>query len=80
MEYVQRLQGYDDEVAMEFSLNFRAEHSMVVGAQVEVTEETLAKVIGLPRTRREMVHKKNLQPKILRKFLEAGEALVKKGT
>jgi hypothetical protein len=33
MEYMLCLQGYDDEVALEFTLNYRDEHSMVVGAR-----------------------------------------------
>jgi hypothetical protein len=51
MEYVQRLQGYDNEFSLEFSLNFRAEHSMVVGTLVEVTEETMAGSYWLARDR-----------------------------
>jgi len=42
MEYVQFLQGYNDQRAMEFALKYRYEHSMVASYQVEVIEETLA--------------------------------------
>jgi hypothetical protein len=80
MEYVQCLQGYDDQVALEFTLNYRAEHSMVAGAQVEVTKETLAEVIGLPRSGERWYTRRTSQPEIMRQFLEPREALVKKGT
>jgi hypothetical protein len=48
MEYVYRLQGYDDEVDLEFALNFGVEQSMVAGTQMEVTKEIVVEVTGLP--------------------------------
>ena len=72
MEYVQCLQGYDDKVALEFSLNYRVENSMVDGAHVEVSE--------LPQKGEIWYTKRTLQPEIMKQFLEPREDLVKKGT
>ena len=49
IEYIQRLQGYDNEVVLGFNLNFKAEQSMVVGTLVEVTKEIVAQVTSLPK-------------------------------
>ena len=49
MEYIQRLQGYDNEVVSGFNLNFKAKQYMVVGTLVEVTKETVAQVASLPK-------------------------------
>jgi hypothetical protein len=35
MEYLHRLQGYDDNVALEFSINFREIRTEVVGTMVQ---------------------------------------------
>jgi hypothetical protein len=46
---------------------------------VEVIEETMAGIIGLPQTREQWYRKINSQPDVPRQFLERGEALVNKG-
>jgi hypothetical protein len=74
------LQGYNEDIALEFTLNYRVEHSTVSGTHVEVTEETMAEVIGLPHIGERWYSQRTSQPEILRQFLEPGEALVKKGT
>jgi hypothetical protein len=51
----------------------------VVGAHIEVMEETLAEVTAY-QDRKRWYMRRTLQPEVLRKFLEAKEALVKKGT
>jgi hypothetical protein len=48
MEYVLRLHGYNDEIVLEFILNYIVERSIVARTHVEVTEETMAEVTGLP--------------------------------
>jgi hypothetical protein len=50
MEYVLRLHGYNDEIALEFSLNYRVEHSIISVTHVEVTEETVEEITRLPQT------------------------------
>jgi hypothetical protein len=80
MEYVQHFQGYDNEVSLEFTLNFGVEQSMVVGTLVEVIEETVVEVTGFPRIGERWYSRRTSKPEILQQFLELGEALVKKGT
>jgi hypothetical protein len=50
MEYLNRLRGYDDNVALKFSINFREIRTEVAGTMVQVTEEVIVEVIGLPHT------------------------------
>jgi hypothetical protein len=80
MDYVLRLQGYDEDIALEFFLNYRAEYSIVLGTHVGVTEETMVEVTGLPQIREWWYNKRTSQLDVLRKFLEPREDLVNKGT
>jgi len=50
MEYLHKLQGYDDDVALEFSINFREIKTEVIGTMVPMTEEKIVEVIGLTHT------------------------------
>jgi hypothetical protein len=47
MEYVLRLHGYNDEIALIFSLNYRVEHSIVSVTHVEVIEGIVEEVTRL---------------------------------
>jgi hypothetical protein len=80
LEYLNRLQGYDDNVALEFAINFREIRTEVVVVVMQVTENVIAKVIGLPQMGERWYCRRRPKPKILEQFLELGGALVKKGT
>jgi len=80
MDYVLRLHGYNGKIVLELTMNYRDEHSTLVGAHIEVIEEKLVEVTGLPRTGEWWYTRRTSQPRFLRKFLETGESLVNKGT
>jgi hypothetical protein len=48
MEYLTKLHEYDDDVALEFTINFREIGTKVAGVVVQVTEDVIAKVTRLP--------------------------------
>ena len=78
LQYFQRLGGFSDQEALEFSLNLTTGHSMVAGQRISVTEADIAAVTGLPRTglrwynRKASLHTQN-------DFLLPGEVLTPKG-
>ena len=43
-----RFQGYNDEVAMTFSITFHKDTTTVSNLNIKVTEETIAQATGLP--------------------------------
>jgi hypothetical protein len=47
--YFEILQGFDVETTLEFTQNLIGEKSMVRGIEVFVTEEIIARVMGLPQ-------------------------------
>ena len=47
-EFFQRLKGSDDDVAMEFAKNLERNQMEVRGLKLEVTEEVISRVTGLP--------------------------------
>jgi hypothetical protein len=49
IDYVQKLQGYDDGISLQFTINIRGEKTIVADIQVEVTEEAVAEATGLPK-------------------------------
>lgn len=65
MEYVHRLKGYNDELSLEFSLNFRANRSMVAWIVMEEIEEIMVEVTRIPQEEEPWYYKKNFKPKIL---------------
>ena len=48
-EFFQRLNGFHRETALQFSLNLIETHSEVWGLRVEVSEEIVVEVTGLPQ-------------------------------
>jgi len=53
MEYFEKLRGYDDEVAKDFSLSFiplTKTHATILvrGLSIELTRELIRKIITLP--------------------------------
>ena len=51
-EYFQRLNNFDTETALQFSLNLTKPHSKVIGLHIEVTEEIVVEVTSLPQVGR----------------------------
>ena len=47
-EYFQRLSSFHCETVLQFTLNLIETHSEVMGLHIEVTEEILVEVTGLP--------------------------------
>ena len=52
-EFFQRLSGFHQETVLQFALNFTETHSEVRGLHIEVTEEIVAEVTGLPQSGRD---------------------------
>ena len=48
-EYFQRLSGFRTETTLQFSLNLTDTHSEVRGLRIEVIEEIVAEVTGIPQ-------------------------------
>ena len=51
-EFFQRLNGFHQETALQFSLNLTKTHSEVRGLRIEVSEAIVAKFTILPQVRR----------------------------
>ena len=49
IEFFERIDGFNREAALQFSLNLRDTHSEVWGLQIEVSEVIISKVIALPQ-------------------------------
>ena len=49
IEYFQRLNGFHEETKFQFSMNLTEEHSEIKGLRIDISEQDLAEVIGLPR-------------------------------
>lgn len=45
----QKLQGYNNYVALDFAMNLEGGHSMVRGVPINFFEQAIAEVTGLPR-------------------------------
>jgi hypothetical protein len=77
--YFEQLQGFNENHALEFARNLDGEQSMVRGMRIPVTEEIIAEVNHLPRTReRWFVHKTPL-PTAKADFLREGEVVWPRG-
>jgi hypothetical protein len=79
INYFEWLRGFDSVVALEFAQNLEIDHSRVGGIRVEVTEETIEEVIGLPRTGTQWFCQKMPLPTAKTKFLEEGEEVQPRG-
>lgn len=49
VEYIQSLQGYDDDIGLEFSMHYREVRSEVAGIVVHTIEEEIVEVTQLPQ-------------------------------
>lgn len=66
-------------MAMEFAKNLERNHMEVRGLKLEVTEEVITKVIGLPVEGKRWFTRKVNDPSLKGDFLQESESLVKKG-
>lgn len=80
MEYIRKLHGYDDDIALECSIHYREGIPKVAGTVVHVIEEVIVEVTGLPQTKEQWFSPQKLQLDIFHKFLEAGEHIQKIST
>ena len=47
--YLDRINGWDEEITLEFALNLEEGVSRVRGLEIPVTEETIVEVSGIPQ-------------------------------
>ena len=52
MEFLERLNGFHHEEALQFALNLTETHSEVWGLRIEVSEAIIAEVTGIPQVGR----------------------------
>ena len=72
-DYFQCLSGFHTETALQFALNLTETHSEVIGLRIEVTEEIVVEVTGLPQVGRTSFGRKTHNATVVQDFLEAGE-------
>lgn len=78
-ESFQMLEGLEGSVSMEFAKNLERNQTEVRGLKLEVMEEVIARVIGLPAEGKRWFNGKVNDPSLKGDFLQEEESLVKKG-
>jgi len=73
------LKGFNEDKVLEFSQNLTKGYSMVNGARIPVSEESIAVVTGLPRTRDRWFNRKTQLPNAQKGFLVNTEQVQTKG-
>lgn len=77
--YFERLQRLDEVVTIEFSLNLEGSSLRVHRLEIQVNEEFITMVNGLPQEGHEVVYYKKTLPKFPTLFLQVGETVMQKG-
>lgn len=65
-----KFRGYDDQVALQFAQNFNGRRVKVGELEFEVTEDTVARVTGLPQTGERWWKKPPLKSQVCNQFLK----------
>jgi hypothetical protein len=79
LSYFQRLEWYNEQQVMQFSLNLQKDHSVVEGVQILVTEEDIAEVSGLPIDDTRMFSRKHIIWNVQQNFFLPEEQIELKG-
>jgi hypothetical protein len=66
-----KFRGFNDQVSLQFTQSFDGRLARVTNLEIEVTEETIANVTGLPRTGEYWFKKLTLGMEICNRFLKA---------
>ena len=75
MTYLNCLKESNETVAKEFLQNLQEEHSTIRGKRIEVTDDIIAKVTGLPAIGPVWTIKKERLQKIVEIFQDEGQSL-----
>ena len=49
LQYFEKLQGYNNFVALDFAMNLEGDRSLVKGVPIDFSKQAIAEVTGLPR-------------------------------
>jgi hypothetical protein len=79
LHYFRRLQWYNEQQVLQFSLNLQGNHSVVDRVRISVTEEDVAAVSGLPTTSARIFSRKHIIRGAQQNFFLPREQIIFKG-
>jgi hypothetical protein len=79
LNYFRRLQWYNEQQVLQFSLNLQEDHSVVNGVRISVTEEDIAAVSGLPTDGARIFSRKHIIRGAQQNFFLPEEQIIFKG-
>ena len=74
-EFFQRLNGFHQEIALQFALNLTETHSEVRGLHIEVSEAIVVEVTSLPRVGKSWFSRRTPNAAAVHDFLIEGEQI-----
>lgn len=78
-QYLSRLQGFNDDIALKLLQNLQNERTIVKGKTIAIIESILAVVVGLPTEVINWVKNHAVFHEVVELFKYPGEELVRKG-
>jgi hypothetical protein len=79
LNYFRRLQWYNEQQVLQFSLNLQEHHSVVNGVRISVTEEDIAAISGLPTDGARIFSRKHIIRDAQQNFFLPEEQVIFKG-
>ena len=79
MAYFERLNGFHEEMTLQFAMNMKENHSMVKGLRIEASDRAITEVTWLPRIGRKWLGRKRPNLHAIENFLTARESVRPRG-